>query len=175
MKLIAYIVSAYMTLIAYQAKGQTAAADNKVQKSITFAEVPKSRTIYGIFEGRTPCIEIGRQLGDKPPADCDHLKWQIIFFRDTLTLKPTAFVLKTELFDRQPLKGKWTIIQGTKTDPAAIVYKLSYGQQGKSLYLLKGDENVLFILDENLQFRTGNRDYGYTLSRVLKVRHLSGK
>lgn len=43
------------------------------------------------------------------------------------------------------------------------------GQLTKSksyLYLLKGDDNVLFILDENKELRVGNEDFSYTLNRV---------
>ena len=158
-------------LLTHRVKGQTAAADNKVSESITFSEPLKGRDIYGIFEGRTPCMEFSRQLKSGLPSDCDHLKWQVIFFRDTVTLKPTTYLLTTEMFGRRPLKGTWKIGKGTRTDPAAIVYVLDYGVPGESLYLLKGDENVLFILDENRDFRTGDPDFSYTLNRVHKVRH----
>jgi len=33
-------------------------------------------------------------------------------------------------------------------------------------YLLKGDDNVLFVLDENKELRVGNIDFSYTLNRV---------
>jgi len=43
---------------------------------------------------------------------------------------------------------------------------LETGRPGAYFYLLKGDENVLFILDENKAFRNGNEDFSYTLNRV---------
>jgi len=55
-------------------------------------------------------------------------------------------------------------------NPAAVVYELTYDLPGKSLYLEKGDENVLFILDDNRAFRTGDQYYSYTLNRVRLVR-----
>jgi hypothetical protein len=116
-------------------------------------------------------MELSRQLRSGLPPDCDHLKWQVILYRDTTTLAPTTYQIKTEMFGRRPLKGNWKITRGTKTDPAAIVYALDYGVPDESLYLLKGDENVLFILDENRAFRTGNLDFSYTLNRVHKIRH----
>lgn len=177
MKKFVYILSAWLfslpgLLSTHCAKGQTAAADNKVSESITFHEMPKGLAVYGIFEGRSPCCEISRELGSDLPPDYDHLKWQIVFFRDTVTRKPTTFTLTTEMFGSRPLRGKWRIFYGSKADPGAIVYALDYGQSGKSIYLLKGDENVLFILDENLEFRTGNQNFSYTLNRVQKVLRL---
>ncbi|HMH33129.1 MAG TPA: hypothetical protein VK543_08875 [Puia sp.] len=38
--------------------------------------------------------------------------------------------------------------------------------QGAYFYFLKGDENVLFVLDEKKQLRVGNEDFSYTLNRV---------
>ena len=167
MKKLAYIFLA--CLLARHVSAQTAAKDNKVSESITFSDPPRGRDIYGIFEGRSPC-DISRQLEGAIRGDCDHLKWQVIFFRDTVTMKPTTYILTTELFDRRPLKGTWKIIHGMKDNPTAVVYALEYGQPAKVLYLLKGDENVLFILDENRDFRTGDPDFSYTLNRVRKVR-----
>ena len=125
MKQLIFILSACAGLsLALCVKGQTAAADNKVSESITFSQKPNGPAVYGIFEGRTPCSEISRQLGAKLPADCDHLKWQIIFFRDSLTQQPTTYLLTTEMFEHKPLAGKWKITRGTRNNPAAVVYVL---------------------------------------------------
>jgi hypothetical protein len=172
MKRLIYILSAcFGLLLTHSANAQTAAADNKVSESITFNGVPKGPGVYGIFEGRTPCTGVVRQFGSEMPSGCDHLKWRIIFFRDTVTGKPTTYIMTTEMFGRRPVKGKWRIARGTRADPAAIVFALDYGP-GKSFYLEKGDENVLFILDENLEYRTGDPDFSYTLNRVHPVRRL---
>jgi len=154
-------------LLTHRADAQTAARDNKVSESITFSEPPKGRDIYGIFEGRTPS-DISLQLGVAQPGS-DLLKWQVIFYRDTVTNNPTTYVMTVGFFNHRPLKGAWKVVHGMKGDPAAVVYALDYGS-GKVLYLLKGDENVLFILDEDRAFRVGNRDVSYTLNRVRKVR-----
>lgn len=155
-----------------QLNAQTAAKDNIISESITFKDPPTGADIYGIFEGRTPCSPISKQLGATVAPDCDHLKWQVILYRDTLTLAPTAFTLTTELFDRRPLKGKWEIAED-KENTAGTLLVLYYSPNRKPLYLLKGDDNVLFILNDNRQMLTGNEDFSYTLNRVKKVRRLS--
>lgn len=160
-----------LLLVHAQSGAQTAARDNIVAESITFKDPPTGTDIYGIFEGRTPCNPISRQLGATTNPDCDHLKWQVIFYRDTLTFAPTVFVLTTELFDRRPLKGKWEIAD--KKNSAGALLALHYSANRKPLYLLKGDDNVLFILNDNRQMLVGNRDFSYTLNRVKKVRQLS--
>lgn len=173
-KLIYILPLAFVLLLTGNAKGQTAAADNKISESITFHDMPKGKGVYGIFEGRSPCAQISKLIGADLPADLDHLKWQLILYRDSVTLKPTTFSLTTEMFDRKPMTGKWSIGHGAKNNPNAIVYALDWGQPGKVIRLLKGDENVLFILDENLEFMTGDADFSYTLNRVEKVLQLSG-
>jgi hypothetical protein len=168
MKPLNFILLACLSLpLTYSARGQTAAADNKVSESITFSEMPKGPAVYGIFEGRSPC-GISQQMGADMAGGCDHLKWQLILFRDIITLKPTTFSLTTEMFGRRPLKGRWTIIRGSRNDPKAVIFALGYGP-GQILYLFRGDENVLFILDEKREFLTGDKDFSYTLNRVNKV------
>ena len=161
-----------LLIVNTQLSAQTAAKDNIISESITFKDPPTGADIYGIFEGRTPCSPISKQLGATVAPDCDHLKWQVILYRDTLTLAPTAFILTTELFDRRPLKGKWEIAED-KENTAGTLLVLYYSPNRKPLYLLKGDDNVLFILNDNRQMLTGNEDFSYTLNRVKKVRRLS--
>ncbi len=160
-----------LLIVNTQLSAQTAAKDNIISESITFKDPPTGADIYGIFEGRTPCSPISKQLGATVAPDCDHFKWQVILYRDTLTLAPTAFTLTTELFDRRPLKGKWEIAD--KQNTAGTLLVLYYSPNRKPLYLLKGDDNVLFILNDNRQMLTGNEDFSYTLNRVKKVRRLS--
>lgn len=160
-----------LLLVHTQSGAQTAARDNIIAESITFKDPPTGADIYGIFEGRTPCNPVSRQLGAATNPDCDHLKWQLILFQDTLTLAPTVFVLTTELFDRVPLQGKWEIVD--KKINARTLLALYYPPSEKPFYLLKGDDNVLFILDDNRQMLVGNKDFSYTLNRVKKVRQLS--
>jgi hypothetical protein len=45
------------------------------------------------------------------------------------------------------------------------VYRLTPGSNGTALYLLKGDNNVLFFLDQKEQLLVGNLYFSYTLNR----------
>ena len=174
MKQAILIISVCFALLpASEIKAQTASTDNKVSESITFHDMPKGKNVYGVFEGRSPCAQVSKLLGATLPADLDHLKWQVILYQDSVTGKPATFSLITEMFDRQPLTGKWNIAHGASNNPAAILIILNCEKPVKKINLLKGDENVLFILDENLEFMTGDADFSYTLNRVNKVRHLS--
>lgn len=170
MKRFAYILFLGISLITGRfIKSQTIAVDNKVSESVTFHPIPDGRNVYGIFEGRSPCAGVMQQLNPGVPSGCDHIKWRVIFFRDTITGRPTTFSLNSDIFaDRHSLTGSWKIIRGTKTNNNAVVYALNYSP-GKNFYLLKGDENVLFILDENRDYRVGDQDFSYTLNRVRKV------
>jgi hypothetical protein len=175
------IVVVFVTVVSFLLmnflKAQTAAADNKLSETITFRPIPKGPSVYGVFEGRPPCLETAIQLKIPIPDDCVKLKWRLVFYQDSVTLKPSAFTLVivggTELIEENGgsyqgrfLQGKWTIAKGLKADPNAEIYSLEFDSPKVRIYLLKGDENVLFVLNENKEFRIGNEDFSYTLNRV---------
>ena len=170
-------ITVFFFLFANLSRAQTAAADNKLFQTITFHPIPSGPSVFGVFEGRPPCREIARQLDISTDADCPKLKCNIIFYRDPATLLPTSFTLSIVgggdvvkqdggSYRKKVLEGKWTIVKGIKSNPAAEVYQLNFGKPGSYFYLLKGDENVLFVLDEKKEFRVGNEDFSYTLNRI---------
>jgi hypothetical protein len=171
------ITTVFYCLWVNLSKAQTAAPDNKLSQTITFRPIPTGPGVLGVFEGRPPCVEIARQLKISTPDDCIKLKWTLTFYRDPVTLQPTTYtfslvgggdVIKQQdgsSYRQKLLKGKWTIIKGIKSDPDVEVYSLALETEAY-LYLLKGDENILFVLDENKEFRVGNEDFSYTLNRV---------
>jgi hypothetical protein len=170
------VATAFCCLFAILSEAQTAAADNKPSQTITFRPIPKGPAVSGVFQGRPPCIEIAKQLKISTPADCIKLKWVLTLYHKPATLQPTTYTLTLlgagdvikqadgNSYQQKSLEGKWTIIKGLKSDPDAEVYRLESGTE--TLYLLKGDENVLFVLDENKEFRVGNEDFSHTLNRV---------
>ena len=170
-------VTAFFSLFVNLSEGQTAAADNKLSQTITFHSIPKGPSVFGIFEGRFPCIEVARQLKISTDVNCSKLKCDLTLYRDPVTFQPTNYrltivgggeIIKQEggSYRQKLLEGKWAIIKGMKTNPDVEVYQLELSKPGTYFYLMKGDENVLFVLDENKEFRVGNEDFSYTLNRV---------
>lgn len=126
------------------------------------------------FSGRSPCVEIAKEMNHPVSADCLKLKWSVDFYRDPKTLTPTTYRLRGTLYRNEARgtetirEGKWKVIKGTKTDPNAIVYELaSFGSDGPIL-LLKADPNILFFLARNGHLLVGDRDFSYTLNRDLE-------
>lgn len=164
-------------LLVYLSPAQTAMADNKISQTITFRSIPKGPAVAGVFQGRPPCQGIMQPLSLQTDAGCVKLKCSLTLYRDPATQQPTTYSLFIvgggdvvrqggDSHREKTLEGKWTIAKGIPSNPDAMVYRLETGKPDQPLYLFKGDDNVLFVLDENKQFRVGNRDFSYTLNRV---------
>ena len=177
MKYILVALVMALSLFVNFLKAQTAAVDNKLSQTITSRPIPKGRSVLGVFEGRPPCRGIAKQLSIATDADCAKLKCILIFYRDPVSFQPTKYTLSISgggdvvnqeggSYRQKVLKGKWAIAKGIKSNPDAEVYRLDLGKPAAYFYLLKGDDNVLFILDENKEFRTGNDEFSYTLNKV---------
>lgn len=108
-------------------------------------------TVLGVFDGRFPCAEIYRDWKLPARPECQKLKWSLTLFHDPETQQPTTYSL-----NRGKREGKW-----------AIVYQLDSDKPEVSVYLLKGDDNVLFVLDQQRHFRVGNAYLSYNLNRVV--------
>ncbi len=122
----------------------------------------RSLTVYGVFAGRTPCQEFLKEYNLAENSACVKRKMGVTLYQDSVTHKPTVY--ETWGMGKWTGKGKWQIVQGTPIDPHAIVFQLDL-DPNTFLYLLKGDENVLFILDKKKNFMIGNADHSYTLNR----------
>jgi len=125
--------------------------------------IATGKHVYGVFAGRTPCQQLSKELNMDANPNCAKRKMKIILYQDSITGKPTTY--ETKGLGKWTGKGKWIILQGTPTDPQATVFQIKL-DTGTSLFLLKGDNNVLFILDRNKNFLLGNEKYSYTLNRA---------
>jgi hypothetical protein len=174
--LVGFAVS-FCLLFVQHAKAQTAAVDNKLSQTITLRPIPKGPSVAGVFEGRPPCAGIVKQLGLATDANCAKLKCELTFYHHPVTLQPTTYTLSVVgggdvvkegggSYRRKVLEGRWAILKGIRSNPDAQVYRLELGKPAAYFYLLKGDDNVLFILDEHKEFRIGNEEFSYTLNRV---------
>lgn len=137
--------------------------------SLTSSVQPSNSSVFGEFVGRTPCQDIALQLNISVPVSCSRIKWDITLYQNERTKTPTIF--KTYKINvgasdnRKMTEGKWRIINGTKENPKAVIYQLDFGPNA-TLSLLKGDDNVLFFLDKNMQPVVGSPILNYTLSRI---------
>ena len=126
------------------------------------------------FDGRTPCYEPLLALSRSTMTGCQLIKCRVILYRDVNTHEPTNFKLYTIHVGtgdtRYPTAGKWIVTLGTKNDPKAILYQLQPDSEKRlpPLVFLRGDNNILFLLDNEMNFMAGNDYCGYTFNRVKK-------
>ena len=123
-------------------------------------------TVFGIFEGRSPCHGIARELKLPLHAGCTKIKWLVTLYRNPETSAPTTYKVEGSLHRQTPREGTWSIVHGTKADPNATVYQLNPTQTEAALFLLKADDNILFFLNHDREPMVGNADFSYTLNKV---------
>ena len=121
--------------------------------------------VFGVFEGRSPCLGIARRLGITVPESATKAKWRITLFENADTHSPTTYKIEGTLFRSAAREGRWSIARGTKADPGATIYELASTKGEPMLRLLKGDENVLFFVDQNGEPLVGHCEFSYTLNR----------
>ena len=122
-------------------------------------------SVLGRFVGRSPCVEVARELGKTVDADCMKVKWALTLYQDSKTLAPTTYKLRGTFYRDQIKEGSWTILRGAKVNPAAVVYQLDGDASQGPLLFLKADNNVLFFLDRDRNLMVGNTNFSYTLNR----------
>jgi len=124
--------------------------------------------VVGVFDGRTPCQELASQLKEKTTPECIKIKWRLTLYQDSPGSPSGNYELLGFVYKKDtPRTGRWHGIPGTFVNPEAIVYQLDQ-EGGSPLYLQKGDDNILFFLDQDKKLMVGNRDFSYTLNRINK-------
>lgn len=118
--------------------------------------------VIGVFEGRTPCGEPAVAFTGFPSANCEKIKWELTLYAEGSSHQPAGYVYRGTRSTRQ---GTWSIGRGTAADPAAVVYRLHY-DAGRTLQLLRADDNVLLLLGPDLTLLVGDASWSYTLSRT---------
>jgi hypothetical protein len=127
-------------------------------------EMPPGSSVLGVYEGRSPCHEIVFEiLGVTPYPNCLKIKLRLTLYQDQETGAPATYMALGTSTIRE---GTWTILQGTKDDPAAVVYQILLEDSKEPVSFLRADENHLFLLDRDLSLLTGNALFSYTLSRI---------
>jgi hypothetical protein len=140
---------------------------NNPSKRTSRTPVEAGPAVVGVFEGRTPCSQVLEVLNLPARPDCFKLKWSLTLYQDPGTRQPTTFALQGTYSGHTAKPGKWNISHGMPGNPEAVIYELFLSDPQATLYIFQGDENVLFLLDKNKQFLKGNKEFSYTLNRVV--------
>jgi hypothetical protein len=122
-------------------------------------------SVLGRFVGRSPCVEVVREMNQTVEAGCMKLKWDLTLYQDAKTLAPTTYELKGTLYRNETRKGTWKMLRGAGTNPGAVIYQLDPGASQGSLLFLKVDDNILYFLDRSRNLLVGNQNFSYTLNR----------
>ena len=135
--------------------------------SYKIAPMATGPTVFGVFEGRSPCHGIARELKLPQHAGCTKVKWRLTLYQNPETSAPTTYKIEGTLHRRSAREGTWSITRGAATDPNAVVYRLGPTQTEAALLLLKADDNIMFFLNQNREPMVGHGEFSYTLNRVL--------
>jgi hypothetical protein len=139
---------------------------NRPAKNTATVPIPTGPNVLGVFDGRSPCQGIARELHVETIPECTKIKWRLTLYQDSITHAPTEYKLEGFVYRNPPRKGKWRIVRGTKTNPNAVVIQLDPDDPGKNIFLLKVDQYVLFFLDKDRRLMVGNENFSYTLYRT---------
>jgi hypothetical protein len=142
--------------------GYAQTSPSEIYAAKTAAETPVGPHIFGVFRGRTPCEDLAELLNAPASEACNKVKCRLFLYQDPATKLPTTY----EWAGKTKWTGKWTIAQGTKSDPNATVIRLETPDPKSHLSFLKIDENILYILDRNETPLVGNIHFSYTLNRI---------
>lgn len=155
------IIALLLIFSLQNASAQITSAKNIPPDVSTQRDIPSGPEVYGVFEGRSPCTGIAELFGDQPSPTSIKIKWRLVLYHDPASGAPTTY----KILGRPD--GKWRAEKGMPGNPSANIIVL---QTPKPFYLFKADDNVLFMLDENKNFRVGTENFSYTLDRVHLVR-----
>ena len=126
--------------------------------SYTISSLSTGPTVYGIFEGRTPCQGAARALGRTVAPGCARLKWRLTLYQHPGNQTPTTFKLEGTMFRSDRLEGPWTI-----SDKRIVRLE---GPNGTTLLsLLDVDDDAVMFLDRAGSPLVGNASFSYTLDR----------
>ena len=144
------------------------------------AKTPAGSSVFGVFEGITPCSQQTRPLPQIPEdTNCEQMIWKFILYQDSATGAPTTYQLDAAYgVPKQnttglarggtsiTMKGKWAIVKGTSADPNAVVYQLNPEIPEMTVSFLKVDEDILHVLHPDLRLMVGNGGWSYTINRT---------
>jgi hypothetical protein len=91
------------------------------------------------------------------------MKWYIIFYADSITGNPSYYLKGGMGYRKETMeKGSWKMKSGKN---GRIIFQVTPEKSNHSVYLVKGDDNILFFTDANGRLLVGNENFSYTLNR----------
>jgi hypothetical protein len=135
--------------------------------SYTISPLATGPAVFGVFEGRTPCRGISRQLKLPEIDGCLKVKWRVTLYRDPSSAAATSYKIESSLHRQRAREGTWKLLRQSSAGSDSEVYHLDATATEGAIRLLKGDDNVLFFVDERFSPLIGTADFSYTLNRVL--------
>jgi hypothetical protein len=132
-------------------------------KSADFFAVSEKSTNKPVlyYEGRTPCGDMDALLNLQKGPDCNKLKWYLAFYRDSITGKPSHYLLNGGGYDwHKMFRGKWEITEGNNR----INIKLIPDDPNPPLYMVRLNDNLLYFTDPEGKLLVGNSDFSYVMN-----------
>jgi hypothetical protein len=136
-------------------------ASSMPEVSYQITPLASGPTVHGVFEGRTPCQGISRDLKIEAHPACEKLKWRVTLYQEPGADKPTTYKAEGSLFQTHMREGRWSYASA----PRGITYKLEGAGSAPPIQLLRGDDDVLFFLSQDGAPLVGSADFSYTLNR----------
>jgi hypothetical protein len=126
--------------------------------SYTISPLSTGPTVYGVFEGRTPCLGVARLLARAVAPGCPKLKWRLTLYQNPENRRPTTFKLEGTLYRSDRVEGPLAI-----SDKGVIT--LEGPNRTTLVSLLKVSDDALMFLDQSGNLLVGNAQFSYTLER----------
>jgi hypothetical protein len=144
------------------------------------AKTPAGSSVFGMFEGITPCSQQTRPLPQIPEdTDCEQMIWKFTLYQDSVTGTPTTYQLDAAYgMPKQNtngledggtpiiMEGNWGIVNGTDTDANTVVYQLNPEDPQMTVSFLKVDEDILHVLHSDMRLMVGNGAWSYMINRT---------
>jgi hypothetical protein len=158
----------------------TGCTPSKTATVVPVTPVAPGSSVFGVFEGITPCSAQTRPLPQIPKdTNCEQMIWEFTLFQDSATGAPTTYQLdaaygvpkqNTTGLEKGgtpiTMEGNWQIVKGTSADPKAVVYQLNPLDSQMTVSFLKVSEDILHVLHPNMRLMVGNASWSYTINRT---------
>lgn len=87
-------------------------AMNAPDMSYKISPLAAGPTVFGVFEGRSPCQGIARMLRLSVDAACMKVKWRVTLYQNPETRAPSTYKIEGSLHRQAAREGNWTILPG---------------------------------------------------------------